>query len=184
MNKILLGFALMAFGNSSSFAASGSSAMNNLVGFGTKLDGDTPSKALAGASLANTITLVAGDISVTGGNYYRLVKMGAGTSLANYQVTAGKVLYCSGAWIYSTGLITFTMGYGTTAVTNNNNTAPSGNVVFGNSSATRTFTMAAGSAQGTHKWFPFFMSFPAASFPYVQARDAVEFGMTLLCEEQ
>lgn len=155
-----------------------------VVNQGNVIDSDTPAKVLPGGYLGNIITIISGGTSITSGNFYRLVKMGGGTNAANYQVTNGKTLYCSGAWYYATGTISLTVGYGTTAVTDNNSTPPTGVVYFGGSANTLTFSLPSTSVQGTHKFFPFPMSFPSQSFPFVLPRSSQEFGIIILCEEQ
>lgn len=180
MKKLLLICALFA---SQSFAG-GSSNVSYVANQGNKQDSDTPAKTIPNGALGNTITLIGGAASVGANSFFRLVKMGSGTNGANYQVTAGKTLYCSGVWLYTLGLETFSLGYGTAAVTENNSTTPAGQVVFGGSAATRVLTMPTGSVQGAYKFFPIPMSFPAASFPYIQARDSLEFSAIFLCEEQ
>lgn len=165
-------------------AFSANLSVGTIVNQGVKADSDTPAKVIAGSNLSNIITLISGGTSITAGNFYRLVKMGAGTNGANYQVTSGKTLYCSGAWSYATGTQTFTVGYGTAAVTDNNNTAPAGVVYFGGSSNTITVSMPSTSTQGTYKFLPFPMSFPSLSFPFVLPKSSQEFATILLCEEQ
>jgi hypothetical protein len=110
--------------------------------------------------LPNKRNLLAGIVSKTVNNYYRLRRMGTQTTDGeNYQVGASVALYISGFWyISSNASDTVTFGYGTAAVTDDNSSAPTGVKKFGG------FRM--GATTNEWKYYPISMMFPASSFPF------------------
>lgn len=179
-------FALLLLLSSISSYGLGIGYLPGIEEVGIRQDSDTPVKTIPASSLPNIKTLFAGSTSVTSNHYYRFVLMGAGTNGANYQVTNGKNLYCDGMWAYnsSTGVnLGLQLGYGTAAVTDDGTSAPAGQVQFGNAT-TRTLTVGITTNQGTYKFFPFHMVFPSQSYPYIFLFNSIEFGVTMLCEEQ
>ncbi len=118
---------------------------------------------------------------MTGGNYQPLIYRGAA-----YQVTAGKTLYCNGFWFRATtggGYIQF--GYGSAASAANAASPPSGAVEYATSSTMSTGApLRGGSLVGDYYWYPFFQTFPAASYPYMRYATSEYAAMSLDCFEQ
>src|SRR3990167_6663413 len=149
--------------------------------FGYNPSGSVASKIIKNNNQSLIISLLAGDVVSTTGNYLRFVRLGTSTTNGeNYQVTVGKTLYCTGFYIFASAAFTATFGYGTTAVTDDNSTPPT---------APKAFTGGAGvtfsTAAVAFTWIPLPMSFPAESFPYLVAQNtSVNFQIALICEEQ
>lgn len=174
---LLMGVSLNSF---SAYAPPGIPA----VQLGSGLDVG-PSKVIAGGALSSVIPLNFSSVGPTAGDYYRLIKMGQqSVSSENYRVTLGKTLYCSGVYfaVGSTSLgILF--GYGTTPVTNDNNTSPSGEILYGTATSP---TMVVGNAvDSKYSFISIPMSFPSQSYPFVKViAGTTGFYGQLLCEEQ
>lgn len=144
---------------------------------GQTIDGNSLSKGVS-------VTCGMGKTATGAATYYRCTKMGSTTTnFANYQVTTGKVAYCSG-FLYSTAAVQyFLFGYTTaTAVSNNSTTAPPTEFDFGNAIAGGAFPLA--STATVLKWAPIPMQFPGGSFPFMYVTESTASSAILVCQEQ
>lgn len=142
-----------------------------------------PGASYLSTDKAKRVTLTCGSGNTTAANYYRLGRLGTQTtSQENYQVPASKALYCDGFYYQTSATMNMNFGYGTAAVTNNNNTAPAGEKEFNGGSG---LTVVLPSSSGALKWLSLPMMFPASTYPFCQFQSAtVDLTVIPLCEER
>lgn len=158
---------------------------SSIVQNGGAVNNNGPSRIVPRGSQTGLVTLHGRITGSTGGNYLPLSKLGGATG--QYQVTAGKTLYCSGFWYKNGGApadpIGVQFGYGTAALAAYNTaTAPTGNNPYG-FSVTMAQSQIDLESKNAITWVPIPMTFPASSYPYyrVDANYTIEFALE--CEE-
>lgn len=135
------------------------------------------------SDLSRRITLIAGTQNAgTGTDFFKLAAMSTGGG--QYQVAGTGSLHCM-AVSYSTNTTTnfLLFGYGDTAVTDNDPTAPTTPIYFGPDSTADKGFVAVTSGISTYISTPIFMSFAANKFPFVKVSGSAtnQFHITLDC---
>lgn len=136
------------------------------IGQGGYQGGTSTPAIISPLSLNNKVTLVAGSSgTAASGNFFTLASMASPGG--QYTVGAGS-LDCYNLTISTNAAEFFLFGYGDTAVTDDNNTAPTNPVYFGPSSSTAKALIYSSGGFSTRASYPIFMSFAATKLPFVK----------------
>jgi hypothetical protein len=167
-------------------ALAGPAQVNSVVNLGGPQNGALNSMVIPIGSLASHYTVLSAG-TITNSNYYAFTKMGTGGGA--WQITAGKVAYCTGFWYNAANAGNLVaLGYGDTAVTTANAgtaSAPTNPVHLYNDSTNIVSGIGMGSTTGDNVWYPFSSYFPATKYPFVRINgtNTNSFHMVMDCYE-
>lgn len=167
---------LLLFLPIAAFAGNGSGNVSNVFGLGQTqalLDGP----AITGSDPSKWYTVICGfgASNVTSGRYYRCYKQG-GASVA-WTVSSTKVAYCPAYEIQTNGPAAMIFGYGTTQVTNDNASAPTGDVPYAPTGVSDYHTPITNGVPLMRRRMIYFSGVAAGAtiYPYLQSQSSAIF---------